>query len=149
MRRKAFIYGTLAAVMMPKMTFASLPRLIVHRTQSCGCCGKWVKKMAASGFAVEESLLSYEALVALKSQLGIAEALSSCHTATIEGYVIEGHVPAEDVTRLLAQRPQAIGLSVPGMPIGSPGMEMGDEKEPYETLLIQEDGTITVFNRHG
>jgi hypothetical protein len=84
----------------------------------------------------------------IKSQLGIPLELSSCHTATIGSYFIEGHVPAEDVARLLKEKPTALGLSVPGMPIGSPGMEMGNNKEPFDTLLVFKNGKIQIFNRH-
>ncbi|APG45878.1 putative metal-binding protein [Phaeobacter porticola] len=85
----------------------------------------------------------------MKAQLGITDALASCHTATVAGYVIEGHVPAGDITRLLAERPDALGLSVPDMPIGSPGMQMGDNTEPFTTLLIQPDGSSEMFAHHG
>ena len=88
------------------------------------------------------------ALAALKRQAGISDKLASCHTAKIDGYVIEGHVPAPDIKRLVAERPDAIGLTVPGMPIGSPGMEQGAEIEPYDVLLVKKDGTTEVFARH-
>ncbi|MBC8013706.1 MAG: CopG family transcriptional regulator [Methyloceanibacter sp.] len=84
----------------------------------------------------------------IKRQSGIGEELAACHTAKIGGYVIEGHVPAPDIKRLIAERPDALGLSVPGMPIGSPGMEQGAETEPYDVLLIKKDGTTEVFARH-
>ena len=88
------------------------------------------------------------ALAALKRQAGIGDKLASCHTAKIDGYVVEGHVPGSDIKRLVAERPDAIGLTVPGMPVGSPGMEQGAEFEPYDVLLIKKDGATEVFARH-
>ena len=88
------------------------------------------------------------ALAALKRQAGIGDKLASCHTAKIDGYVIEGHVPGSDIKRLVAERPDAIGLTAPGMPIGSPGMEQGAEFEPYDVLLIRKDGATEVFAKH-
>ncbi|HEV3242647.1 MAG TPA: DUF411 domain-containing protein [Methyloceanibacter sp.] len=88
------------------------------------------------------------ALAALKHEAGIGDKLASCHTAKIDGYVIEGHVPGTDIKRLVAEHPDAIGLAVPGMPIGSPGMEQGAEFEPYDVLLIKKDGTAEVFASH-
>ncbi|HMB77954.1 MAG TPA: DUF411 domain-containing protein, partial [Kiloniellaceae bacterium] len=84
----------------------------------------------------------------LKARSGISPKLSSCHTAFVEGYVVEGHVPADDVRRLLAERPEALGLALPGMPIGSPGMEMGSRRDPFDTLLIRRDGATEVFAHH-
>ena len=104
--------------------------------------------MQAAGFDIEAKDVTQETLYGLKASLGIWQDHASCHTAIAEGYVIEGHVPASDVKRLLAERPSALGLAVPGMPIGSPGMEMGDQKEPYETLLVFTSGKAEVFARH-
>lgn len=87
-------------------------------------------------------------LAKLKADAGLAPDLQSCHTAKIGGYVVEGHVPASDIQRLLAEKPDAVGLTVPGMPMGSPGMEAGGEKEPYEVLLVRRDGTTEVFSRY-
>ena len=101
-----------------------------------------------SGVHAEVNLVNDEVLRSIKSQLAILADLSSCHTATIGNYFIEGHVPAKDIRRLLLERPTALGLSVPGMPIGSPGMEMGDNIEPFETLLVFENGETKVFNSH-
>lgn len=104
--------------------------------------------MQAAGFEVRAFDVDQDALWELKARAGVTPDLSSCHTAFIDGYVIEGHVPAGDVERLLAARPEALGLSVPGMPIGSPGMEAGDRREAFETLLLRADGSIEVFQRH-
>jgi hypothetical protein len=130
------------------MAWAETPVLTVAKTPACGCCGAWVDHMRAEGFAAEVRDVDQGTLTTIKRRLGIGPAHASCHTATVGGYVIEGHVPAEDVRRLLAEQPDAVGLAVPGMPIGSPGMEMGDEREPYDTLLVRRDGSAEVFARH-
>ena len=121
--------------------------LEVAKTPTCGCCDAWVRHMAEAGFDVLPRNLDSSALNRLKIAAGIVPETASCHTAMVEGYVVEGHVPAEDVRRLLAERPDAVGIAVPGMPIGSPGMEMGDETEPYEVLLIRRDGATETFAR--
>lgn len=120
----------------------------VYKSPTCQCCSKWIAHMQANGYALEPKDMAQRDLTRLKASLGLKPEQASCHTATIEGYVIEGHVPAEDVNRLLAEKPDAIGLSVPGMPIGSPGMEMGDRKDPYEVLLIKRDGSTEVYAKH-
>ena len=128
---------------------AASPQLYVAKSPTCGCCGAWVEHMQAAGFDTQVQNVSNEWLYRTKAQLGITEELASCHTARIGNYVIEGHVPAADVARLLAERPDAIGLAVPGMPIGSPGMEMGDTVDRYDVVLIRRDGTTEVFARYG
>ena len=148
MFRREFLIGTLAISTFPKSVFASADVLIVNRTESCGCCGAWVERMISAGFRAEVFFVNDEDLRLIKSQLAIPVDISSCHTATIARYFIEGHVPAEDIRRLLIERPKALGLSVPGMPIGSPGMEMGNNKEPFDTLLVFENGETQVFNSH-
>jgi len=104
--------------------------------------------MNSAGLRTEVNYVGEEALGLIKVQLGISVELSSCHTATIGSYFIEGHVPAEDIFKLLIVKPNALGLSVPGMPIGSPGMEMGNKKEPFDTLLVFENGKTQIFNSH-
>ena len=101
----------------------------VWKSATCECCGNWVKHLEANGFTVKVNATEPTALQRLKAQAGIGKKLAACHTAKIEGYVIEGHVPASDIQRLIAERPEALGLVVPGMPVGSPGMEQGDEVE--------------------
>jgi hypothetical protein len=125
------------------------PSIEVWRSPTCGCCGKWIKHLEANGFDVAVNNAAPSTLEQIKRQAGIAKNLSSCHTAKIDGYVIEGHVPASDIKRLVAQHPHAIGLTVPGMPIGSPGMEQPNgEAEPYDVLLVKKDGTTVVFAHH-
>lgn len=121
----------------------------VWKSPTCGCCGKWVEHLEANGFTVTAKNTSSGMLDRIKRQAGIEEKLASCHTGLIEGYAIEGHVPAADIKRLLQERPDAIGLTVPDMPIGSPGMEQPNgETEPYDVLLVKKDGSVEVFARH-
>jgi hypothetical protein len=123
--------------------------LYVAKSPTCGCCGAWVEHMTAAGFKAQVQNVTDEWLYQMKGRLGVTQELASCHTARIDGYVIEGHVPAADVARLLEERPDAVGLTAPGMPIGSPGMEMGGEVEPHDILLIRRDGATEVFARYG
>lgn len=120
----------------------------VWKSPTCGCCKGWMGHMNRAGFAVKEKNVEIDVLLKIKKQAGITPDFRSCHTAKIGGYVIEGHVPAEDIKRLLHDKPDATGLVVPGMPLGSPGMDYGKEKERYEVLLLKKDGSTEVFARH-
>lgn len=120
--------------------------LVVYQDPSCGCCGKWVKHMRDHGFTVKSVLESN--MNARKQSLGVPPKLRSCHTAVIDDYVIEGHVPAADVKRLLKDRPEGEGLAVPGMPLGSPGMEFGERRQAYDVLLFDAAGDTAVFKHH-
>ncbi len=116
--------------------------MTVYSSPTCGCCAKWVTHLEENGFTVEH--IKTDQLGAKKQELGIPRSFSSCHTGVIGDYVVEGHVPAEQVKRLLAESPDVEGLSVPGMPIGSPGMEQGDTREPYDVVAFR-DGQAGVF----
>jgi hypothetical protein len=120
------------------------PLVTVYKNPSCGCCGEWVKHMRANGFRVETREVADVAPIRRRSM--VPDALASCHTALVGGYAIEGHVPAADVWRLLRERPSLVGLSVPGMVVGSPGMETGPP-QPFSTIAFDERGT-RVFARH-
>ena len=129
------------------MAAPALPRMLVHKSASCGCCGLWVEHMQAAGFVVE--VRNADNVNPIKERVGVPLGKGSCHTAEVDGYFIEGHVPAGDVRRLLAERPDAKGLVVPGMPAGSPGMEMPDGRtQPYTVELVHEDGSTSEFARH-
>jgi hypothetical protein len=117
----------------------------VLKSPSCGCCGKWIEHLQQNGFLV--STREMNDIPAARKKLGMPDRLGSCHTARVGDYVIEGHVPAADIQRLLKEKPKALGLSVPAMPPGSPGMETA-KPVPYETLLVQADGSTRVFARH-
>ncbi|HSA67610.1 MAG TPA: DUF411 domain-containing protein [Methyloceanibacter sp.] len=124
------------------------PSIEVWKSATCECCGAWVKHLEANGFTVKVNAAEPSALASLKRQAGIGDKLASCHTAKIDGYVIEGHVPGTDIKRLVAEHPDAVGLTVPGMPAGSPGMEQGMDFEPYDVLLIKKDGSTETFASH-
>ena len=147
--RRDLILSAIGMTLMGRAAMAAGPLVVVYKSPTCGCCSAWGEHMARAGFAVDAIDVGQDALWSLKARSGITPELVSCHTAFVEGYVVEGHVPATDVLRLLAERPNAVGLTVPGMPIGSPGMEMGNEKETYETLLVLQDAAPRVFQRHG
>ncbi|PYQ83563.1 MAG: copper amine oxidase [Acidobacteria bacterium] len=120
----------------------------VYKKASCGCCTAWVKYLRQAGFSVDVHELGDLGLS--KKRFGIPAAMGSCHTAEAGGYFVEGHVPADDIKRLLRERPDAKGLTVPGMPAGSPGMEVPSGKiEPYDVLLVSKDGTTSVYAHHG
>jgi len=124
------------------------PNVVVYKSESCGCCKLWVQHIAKFGFPVE--VHDIDNLNPVKERVGVPFGKGSCHTAEVDGYFIEGHVPADDIERLLRERPKAKGLTVPGMPAGSPGMEVpSGEIQPYEVLLVAEDGSTSVFSRHG
>ena len=127
---------------------AGAPLVIVEKSPSCGCCAGWVEHMRANGFEVEVRNVDPERLDLTKRMLGVEPEYQSCHTAVVDSYVIEGHVPAADIRRLLAERPSAMGLAVPGMTIGSPGMEMDDEREPYDVLLLNRGTDASVFSSY-
>ena len=112
------------------------------------CYGKWVEAINEQGLELKVQIVDNDTLWKIKNQLEIPLELSSCHTTLVENYFVEGHVPAYDIRRLLDEQPDARGLCVPGMPIGSPGMEMGKQKEPFETLLVLNDWKTLVFNHH-
>jgi hypothetical protein len=117
----------------------------VFKTPTCGCCGDWIAHLEAAGFTVAARDLEHEELLDFKAAAGVTEEFASCHTALVEGYVIEGHVPAADIARLLEERPEALGLAVPGMPFGSPGMGPEDQRDAYDVILLGRDGGGSVF----
>ena len=128
--------------------FAALagPEVQVFKSPSCGCCGSWVEHMRTAGFTVK--VTEVNDTTAARKRLGLPDRYASCHTATVGGYVLEGHVPAAEVKRLLASKPKAIGLAVPGMPPSAPGMDVPSRKDPYEVLLVDASGQSSVFARY-
>lgn len=120
----------------------------VWKDPNCGCCQDWISHLEQNGFKAKVFETGNNAV---RARLGMPQQLGSCHTALVQGYVIEGHVPAQDIQRLLKEKPQALGLAVPGMPIGSPGMDgpaYGGRRDRYEVLLVLKDGSTRVFRRH-
>ncbi|HEY7636426.1 MAG TPA: DUF411 domain-containing protein [Gemmatimonadales bacterium] len=144
--------GVTLAALSGERLWAQLARfhpitLTVFKSPTCGCCSKWVDHVKAFGFAVR--VHDEEDMDPIKDRLGVPAALRSCHTAQADGYLIEGHVPANDIQRLLATRPKMAGLAVPGMPRSTPGMATpGEPAEPYTVVAFRKDGSTQVFARH-
>ncbi len=137
--------------------------IVVHRSPTCTCCGKWLAHLKENNIARDGvyaanlpgagSVFNVEDVVtdnvqAIKDKYGVTRELASCHTAIVDGYVIEGHVPANDIKTLLKTKPKVVGIAVPGMVNGSPGMEMGDQKDPYEVVSFDRENHVKVFNRY-
>lgn len=147
--RRHFV-GLVAALGVARVFAEPDPAVAVQvwKDPNCGCCKDWIAHLERNGFKI--SALD-GGNSAARARLGMPQKLGSCHTALVQGYVVEGHVPATDIHRLLKDRPSALGLAVPGMPIGSPGMDgpvYGSRRDPYQVLLVQRDGATTVFSNH-
>ena len=140
--QKLFLISALSFILIGGPVSTAEPKITVYKTPTCGCCTKWVSHLEANGFEVEA--IDLRDLRMIKSLSGVAPQNASCHTAQVDGYVVEGHVPADDIRRLLKERPDIKGLAVPGMPMGSPGME-GPRKDEYDVLTINHDGSNDVF----
>lgn len=146
LRRTLSMLACAAALGLATPAFASPDEVVMYKDPNCGCCGKWAEHMRSAGFAVKEVASARMDLV--KQEAGVPEALGSCHTAKVGGYVVEGHVPAADVRRMLAEKPAIRGLSAPGMPLGSPGMEGPYPAERYDVVSFDAQGRSAVFSKH-
>lgn len=148
--RRVWLLG-MATLGATSFAVAAKPSAIpveVWKDPNCGCCKDWIAHMEKNGFAVT---VKDQGNNAARARLGMPQKFGSCHTAVVQGYVIEGHVPASDIQRLLKEKPQALGLAVPGMPVGSPGMDgavYGGRRDPYKVLLVQKDGSSQAFNSY-
>lgn len=148
--RLAVVFATaataLSALTAPSASSAPPggPEITVYRSPTCGCCKKWEDHMRANGFVVKD--VTMDDLSAIKAESGVTSNLKSCHTALVGGYVIEGHVPASDVQRLLTEKPKIVGLAAPGMPGAGPGMDTS--KDPYDVLAFDGKGGTTVWAKH-
>jgi hypothetical protein len=149
-RRSILIGGAALLAASPSMTMAqgAGPKVHVMKDPNCGCCSAWIEILERDGFEVTTEPSLGIVLMRYKLDNGIPQEMISCHTGRVEGYMIEGHVPVADIRRLLDERPDAVGLTVPGMPYGSPGMGPESEREAYDVFLIQRDGSSEVFNRY-
>ena len=145
MNRRRFLAAS-AAVLLAGPAFAAGDVIEVYKSPTCGCCTKWIEHLRANGFEVKAH--DVDDITVSRAKLGVPASLGSCHSARVGGYLIEGHVPAKDIQRLLKERPRAAGLAVPAMPRGSPGME-SDIKDAYDVLLFQPNGRYAVFQRYG
>ena len=138
------IFAVLAGLALSAQPARS--RVTVYKTATCGCCTKWVDHMRAGGFDVTAQ--NVDDIAAVKKTLGVPPELGSCHTSVVDGYVVEGHVPADSIKRLLRERPKFAGLAVPGMPVGTPGMEMEGKRDPYSVLSFDQSGRYVTYERH-
>ena len=148
MQRRSFLTTLLAATAaasVSRVAFAASPLVEVYKNASCGCCGSWVDHLRSQGFAVKVTEVAD--VTPYRVRAGVPAALASCHTGLVDGYAIEGHVPAADIRRLLRERPVAGGLAAPGMPAGAPGMDM-PHAPAYDVLLFQRDGTTRIFHAY-
>lgn len=120
--------------------------ITVYRSASCGCCGKWVEHLQQNQFKVK-TVISDD-MQAIKEKYAVPDKLASCHTAIVDGYIVEGHVPADDIKNLLQNKPKILGIAAPGMPMGSPGMEMDGQKQNYRVISYDKAGQFEVFSTH-
>lgn len=139
---RAIIAGALA---MPLLASAAGPVIEVYKSAYCGCCSGWVEHLKSNGLDVR--VIDVDSPSDYREKFGMPKKYGSCHTAKVQGYAIEGHVPAAEIKRLLAEKPKAVGLAVPGMPMGSPGME-GSRKDPYDVLLVQANGRTSTYQHY-
>ncbi|HEY0847187.1 MAG TPA: DUF411 domain-containing protein [Noviherbaspirillum sp.] len=147
MQRRILLQGLLVASLLPAtIAQAASPVVEVYKSASCGCCQEWVDHLRANGFAVRTHDVANPS--DYRAKFGIPNELGSCHTGVVAGYALEGHVPAQEIKRLLTERPKATGLAVPGMPLGSPGMEAA-RKNSYDVVLVQPNGRHTVYRHYG
>jgi hypothetical protein len=136
----------IAGVKAETLSAAKPVDIIVYRSPTCDCCGKWLKHLQQNNFNVKD-IVSND-VQAIKNKYGVSEEMASCHTAVVDGYVIEGHVPANDIMNLLKTKPKIVGIAVPGMPKGTPGMEIGGGKEPYNVMSFDRENHYQVFNSY-
>lgn len=156
LRRRTLLQGGLTAALgaLPLLalgTTATQPVIEVWKTPTCGCCHDWIRHLQSNGYEVKTHDVSDATKRDYRQRLGLADKFGSCHTALVGGYLLEGHVPARDIQRLLKEKPRALGLAVPGMPVGSPGMdgpEYGGRKDPYDVLLVQRGGSAAVYQSY-
>lgn len=147
-RRSALLSGLATATLASTPGLAQGTAIHVVKGTGCECCNAWAEYLRDEGFAVTDEERYGTLLMMYKTEVGVPQKMISCHTGMGAGYVLEGHVPAADIRRLLAERPDAIGLAVPGMPYGSPGMGPENEREAFDVFLINRDGTTEVFTRY-
>jgi hypothetical protein len=154
MRKTTLIYSAAAILMAGAIGVSAQqsaptakPTAVVYKTSSCGCCKMWVEHLKANGFTVEAKDVSADEVRAVSKAAGLKDDDTSCHTAKIGGYIVEGHVPASDIQKMLKEKPAIAGIAAPGMPQGSPGMEQGS-KEPYDVVAFTKDGKTKLYAKH-
>jgi hypothetical protein len=142
------IFVTTLGLSVAAQQKAAAPNVVVYKSATCGCCKNWIAHLKANGFQVEANDVGDAQLRAVSTSAGVTDDLASCHTAKVGGYVVEGHVPAADIQRMLREKPVIAGIAAPGMPMGSPGMEQGGVKQPFDVIAFTKDGKKTVFAKH-
>jgi hypothetical protein len=152
-RRRLLLASAATAITLPawaSVARTEAPLVEVWKSPTCGCCGEWIKHLEANGFRTKTNLVPDAGVV--RRRLGLDDKYGSCHTALVGGYALEGHVPAREVKRLLKEKPQnTVGIAVPGMPLGSPGMDLpayGGRKMPYDVVLVKRDGSASVYQSY-
>lgn len=146
--RRELLLASAAVALAPPARAEEEPAIHVVKGRGCECCEAWVDYLREQGFTVTDEVLMGTLLIRLKMDQGIPAKAFSCHTGTVDGYALEGHVPAADIRRLLDERPDAVGLAVPGMPYGSPGMGSEDSRDAYDVLLVRRDGSLEIFTSY-
>lgn len=153
-RTNTFALAAIAVSALGVATYAQMkpvssrPTAVVYKTPTCGCCSLWVDHLKANGFQVEAKDVSSDEVRAVSKAAGLKDEGTSCHTAKIGNYVVEGHVPAADIQRMLKEKPAIAGIAAPGMPMGSPGMDQGGVKEPFDVIAFTKDGKTSVYAKH-
>ncbi|MEZ5614970.1 MAG: DUF411 domain-containing protein [Rhodocyclaceae bacterium] len=146
MKRSEWLFSVmLMALSAAPVSAGPLPEVVMHKDPNCGCCGKWAEHLEANGFRLRT--MPERDMQSVKRRFAVPQRLTSCHTAKVGGYVIEGHVPASAIRRLLREKPAVAGLAVPGMPLGSPGMEVSGRQDPYDVLSFDQAGRSRVYER--
>lgn len=146
MKTFRFLFAVLLALAVHAAGAESLPEVVMYKDPNCGCCGVWAERLEAEGFRVKT--IPSADMESVKKRFAVPQRLTSCHTARVGNYVIEGHVPASAIKRLLREKPAVAGLSVPGMPLGSPGMEVPGKKDPYDVVSFDKAGKTAVYESH-
>ena len=146
LKRNRLLVAALLALAAAGAGAEPLPEVVMHKDPNCGCCGQWAEYLQANGFRVKTVM--EDDMQSVKRRFAVPQRLTSCHTAKVGDYVIEGHVPASAIKRLLREKPAVAGLSVPGMPAGSPGMEVPGKKDPYDVVSFDKSGRSAVFESH-
>ena len=138
--------GLTISMLLSAQSAATAPQVNVYKTATCGCCAKWVEHLKTNGFSV--NVTEVASVAPYQEKYGVPDGMQSCHTAVVKGYTVEGHVPAADIHRLLKSRSKAKGLAVPGMPMGSPGMEQGGRVDSYAVMLFDAQGKTSVYQKY-
>ena len=146
LKRNRLLVAALLALAAAGAGAEPLPEVVMHKDPNCGCCGQWAEHLQANGFRVKTVMEGD--MQSVKRRFAVPQRLTSCHTAKVGGYVIEGHVPASAIKRMLREKPAVAGLAVPGMPLGSPGMEVPGKQDPYEVVSFDKAGKAAVYESH-